>query len=903
MTSGVHVRVLGSLELVIDGQTVDVPGTKRQAVLALLVLGAPDAVSIDRIVDAVWPDEPPASGRAALQSHISRLRRHLGPHASLLTRTAGGYRLAIARDDVDAAVLAETWAPWRGTPLDGLLAIPKLAAWSRKIVESWAEAGDALAAGALASGDTARALGVTAEVGEVEPLRESTVVLRVHALSVAGRVVEALREAHTFRKRLVEETGLDPSPALAAAEHDAAQGHAPPPSRVARPLTPLLGRDAEVAGVERLLASERLVTLLGPAGVGKSHLALEVAHRASNHVATTLVHLSAVTEGAAVAPALADALGIHGGATSDLVDRCARRLRGAPHLVVMDTCEHVLDEVRHLVAQLLPACPELVMLATSRERLAIAAEQTCRVDPLAAATAAELFLDRARRAAGASAIDHIDATAVTRVVRALDALPLAVELAAGRLAFMDVHDLEARLDRALDLLARPGASGTIAAAHHATLRAAITWSYDLLPVQEQHLFRTLAAFPDGVDLATAERVASRLNVEADPGTALAHLVDASMLVLRMAPSRRYAMLDTLRTFGLDALRACGEEQSALDGLVQWAVEFSTSFKDASHSEDEPAADAHLRAEIANIRAAWRVAMNRGDVTAAAAIAVGLRNAVVWRERADVRSWAIELASSPLIGGHSLEAGVCALAAEATWLGSGDLAGAELFATRAREALPPQIDETWALVHEASGDVQLLNGRTEEAITAFRLAMQYEPWAYDAQTLIALACAYAGDLATAQEELDGARRRPMYPTARAFARYVDGEIAGLERDWESAEAAYRDVIAAVRMTGASFVEGVAEVGLVSALVGTGRHAEALAGYRALIGRWERTGSWIQMWTTLRNLAELLETLGQRGASKLLKTAADYPPGPEATSERDEALTAARDAIAAALREQR
>jgi tetratricopeptide (TPR) repeat protein len=251
-------------------------------------------------------------------------------------------------------------------------------------------------------------------------------------------------------------------------------------------------------------------------------------------------------------------------------------------------------------------------------------------------------------------------------------------------------------------------------------------------------------------------------------------------------------------------------------------------------------------------------------------------------------------------GHRLEGAACALAAEATWFGTGDLDGAERLAARAIATLvDAPIDLTWAMIHEAAGDVHLLRGRTEEAASMHRLAAQHLPWAYEGRALAALALAYSGDPSAARLELDEARRHASYPTLRGFGRYVDAEIDGLEEDWESAEAGYREAIAVAGATGASFLVGVAEVGLVSALVATGRARDALTGYEALIGRWERSGSWVQQWTTLRNLAGVLDATGQSDAAGRLRAFAADPPGPDRPQERDAALATARAAIAEAL----
>ena len=271
------------------------------------------------------------------------------------------------------------------------------------------------------------------------------------------------------------------------------------------------------AALRRLLASERLVTVVGPGGVGKTRLASEVA---VGFEPATAVLLSPITDDRALPQAIADALDlrvIHG----DALNACAALLGAGARLLFIDNCEHLLDGVRRVVQHLINECPQVTVLATSREPLGLPAEQRLRLAPLSVSEptdldgverspAVALFVDRATRLQPDFSLEPDQLAAVTEIVRRLDGLPLAIELAAARLSALGLADLHARIDQALDLLGdgRDGRDGT--------LRQAIRWSYDLLPESEQALLRHISVFPDGLDLPTAETVASDLDAGSVP---------------------------------------------------------------------------------------------------------------------------------------------------------------------------------------------------------------------------------------------------------------------------------------------------------------------------------------------------------------------------------------------------
>ena len=313
-----------------------------------------------------------------------------------------------------------------------------------------------------------------------------------------------------------------------------------------------------------------------------------------------------------------------------------------------------------------------------------------------------------------------------RIVRRLDGMPLAIELAAGRLASLSLADLAARLDRALDLLGGGTETGD---ERHSTLRAAIQWSYELLPVEQQRLFRNLAIFPDGFDLATAEAVAAEVAPSADPTSAVAHLVDASMLEATLGDVPRYRMLDTLRSFGLDRLAAHQEDESAMARFLEWAASFARWVDDTITTADEPLANRRLLAELGNLRAAWHYARATDDLDLMAELVISLHwpssSRVVITE---IWSWTIELASHPRLVDHPRAASVLGAASAASWLSAGDVdTRREPWPSRGLALAGEQDCAVPAAMPRAVGDVRLFEGRFDEAVALYLEAGDGTPW--------------------------------------------------------------------------------------------------------------------------------------------------------------------------------
>ncbi|TLQ47701.1 AfsR/SARP family transcriptional regulator [Streptomyces marianii] len=967
----VRVEVLGPLRLLVDGAGVDVPGPKRRAVLALLALAESRTVTIDRLVDALWPSQVPDSGRQALHNHVSRLRGHLGAASDRLETRHDGYRLVLGDGELDLAqaralfaaaqhdarggyaLLRQAHELWRGPVLADLADVGPIAAAVEDCARLRQDVTDALIARAVAAGRAEEVVGLAAASWAADPLREPAVLLLMRALAATGQAPRALHTAREYRRRLIDETGLDPSPALDATEHDILTGavpltetaypkeaypketaplaetapapetSAPPPTpRAAPPATvdapsrptrqtgepagapeqpdsqprpgasvppgpsaaldspgraaiPLIGREPQVRALRELLATERLVTLVGPGGVGKTRLALEVARR---NGAVAVLCLAPVTDAAALAHALATALNLKVD-RGDVLSACLAVLADHPGLLVVDNCEHLLDGVRDAVDTILTACPGTTLLATSREPLGLPVEHLYRLTPLALPRPGDdpaqipssaLFLERARRVRPGPPPTEEDLRTVAGIVRRLDGMPLAIELAAGRLSTFSLTDLQRRLERSLDLLA----GGTSSAdRRHRTLRATLEWSYELLTPDEQRLFRHLAVFPDGVDPDTAERIADDLGLGGDPGAALARLVDASMIEASFEGATRYRMLQTLRAFALDRLAAAGEDDAAAGRLLAWARTLTAWIGRTLDSGREGEADSALRRELPNLRAAWRLARARGAVDDAAAVVTALYDAVTYRDLVEIRDWAVELAADEALDGHPLAGEVLGTAAEATYH-RGEYRRAGLLARTGLERTTGTTGRWRCLSVLSVAD--LARGAYEDVVEHSLAALALVGPQRENLGIAALATAYAGDPDQARRLNERGLAGAVSPSMRAWGAYVAGEIDSLAGHNDAAEVRYVRAVELARASGATFLVGVATVGLLSLRARTGRVHEALGGYREVIDYFARNGNWTHLWVTLRNLAGLLRRLGDEETAVLIETAADGAP---------------------------
>lgn len=617
----VRIGLLGPLEVRDDdGTPVDVAGTRLRTLLTILALQPGQLISTTHLVDGIWGDEPPAGAANALQALVSRLRRAL-PTVTIESHPTG-YRLAVDAEAVDVTRFERLVARGRRTPDDpaatsrtlqealdlwrgsALLDVADLAYFQAPLAHLHEVRLSAIEERIDADLRLGRGADVVAELATLvteHSLRERLVRHLMRALVSVGRPAEALTVYERTRELLADQLGADPSAELAALHAAILRGEvgsmpaatdkpavldaatASPRTNVRAGLTSFVGRDRDVAEVADLVGEFRLTTLIGPGGAGKTRLATEVARALlllgpdDLPEGAYLVELASVDDGADIPSAVAAAIGLRDLAliardsADDPLDRLVGALRSRAMLLVLDNCEHVIGAAASVADWLLGECPRLRILATSREPLGITGEAVRPVEPLRLPPpgagnadlltydAVRLLVDRARAARPGLVFTDSELDSAWQICRALDGMPLAIELAAARLRTMDVEQLASRLDDRFRLLT--GGSRT-ALPRQQTLRAVVDWSWDLLSDAERALLRRLAMFSGGATTEAAERVCTGGAVAgADVLGLLTALTDKSLLVAGTETTPRFRMLETIRAYCLERLDEAGEREA------------------------------------------------------------------------------------------------------------------------------------------------------------------------------------------------------------------------------------------------------------------------------------------------------------------------------------------------------
>jgi predicted ATPase/DNA-binding SARP family transcriptional activator len=677
--------MLGPLEVRADsGALLEVGGARLRALLIVLALDPGRVVTTARLIDALWEDQVPAGATNALQALVSRLRR-AAPGIAVKPHPAG-YQLDLDPDAVDVRRFERLAARGR----DQLRHDPQAAAETlRSALELWRGPALADVAGARFAREPIARLeelrlsaiqdrteaelrlgageSLVAELEALvvaEPLREPLVGQLMRALHAAGRPGAALVAYEGVRGRLADQLGTDPSAELVALHTELLRAAPPPgPQALAAPvatnlraeLTSFVGRDRELSEVGRLLDASRLTTLTGPGGAGKTRLAVEAARVALTTMpdGVWLVELAPVSDGGEVAQTALATLGLRdqaliargplGGPMPDggvePLGRLVAALSGKAALLVLDNCEHLVEAAAAVADRILRTCPRIRIVATSREPLGITGETLWPVEPLSlpppgadAATAVgypavRLLADRAGAARPGFAVTVANVGAVVRICRALDGMPLAIELAAARLRAMTPDEVAARLDDRFRLLT--GGSRT-ALPRHQTLRAVVDWSWELLSEAERALCRRLSVFAGGATVAAAEEVCAGGPVaRGDVLHLLTTLVDKSLLVARHDErGTRYRMLETIRAYGQERLAEAGERETLRVAHAAYFFGLAAAAEPQLRAADQLAWLDRLSADHDNLHAALRGAIAAGDA-AAAVEAVGLLGWYWW----------------------------------------------------------------------------------------------------------------------------------------------------------------------------------------------------------------------------------------------------------------------------------
>ncbi len=644
--------LLGPLSVTLDGAPIALGGQKRRALLAVLLLDANHVVSRDRLIDALWGEDPPDTARNTIQVYVSQLRKLL-PEGVLET-AAPGYRLVVEPEAVDlfefmrlseegrtalgagdapgaADALEAALALWRGAPLADFAWEPFAQTEIVRLEELRLAALEDRIEADLSLGRHGQLIAELERLVAEHPLRERLRGQLMLALYRSGRQADALAVYQRARRTMVDELGIEPGESLRRLErsilaHDpslnAPQAGATSPRRVPTPPTPLLGRERELAALADLVRNEdtRLVTLTGTGGIGKTRLALELVRRLAPefHNGSAVATIATLRDPALVTRAILEALEIPE-VGRDPEEELIRVLKDSELLLLVDNFEQVLPAARN-IARLLEAAPALKLIVTSRAPLHVAAEREFPVPPLAEDEAAELFIARAQAANPDFALSEQNAAAVAELCARLDGLPLAIELAAARTKLLPPTALLSRLGNRLELLT---GGRRDAPQHQQTLRMTLDWSYDLLDPAAQRLFARLGVFAGGCTLPSAEAVCDG---DGSVLEGLAALVDESLVAQRetVAGEPRFSMLEIVREYALERLSTSGEGEETRRRHLEHFVVFAEQAEPELIGADQIEWLDRVDHEHDNLRAALAYALETADSSSALRLVVGVR---------------------------------------------------------------------------------------------------------------------------------------------------------------------------------------------------------------------------------------------------------------------------------------
>lgn len=907
-------RVLGTVGIVDGTALLPLGGGMPRRLLAVLLAYRNTVVSADRLCDVLW-DVAPDSAAATLQSYVSRLRRfvELDPGAALVNR-APGYVLEVADTAVDAGRFDAGLTEARALlPRDPVAALDRLDAalgeWRGDAFAEFAETEwirpEAVRLEELRLVAVETRIDAQLRVGrhhEVvseldalrldHPLREQFARQAMLALHRSGRQAEALRVAQQFRATLRDDLGLEPSgelreleaaileerdelawvpPALPASRERAA-GRDPLPIET----TALVGRERDLELAVRLLETGRILTLFGPGGVGKTRLA----HRLATTIAdqftdgVRLVELAPVRDEGAVPAAFAAALDVQQRANRSVDEAIVELLAPRSVLLVLDNCEHVLDTTSELVEQILQWCPDVQVLATSREPLGVPAEVVWSVPPLPVPArvdlpladlqdvpAVELFVARARSAQRDFALDADNHEAVAELCIRLDGVPLALELAAARMRSMSPAQLAERLPERFRVLA---GSRRATDPRHRTLRDLVEWSYDLLTPDEQLLFDRLSVFAGPFVLEQAERVVAGNGIdERDVAGLLGVLVDKSMLA---AQGGRFRLLETLREFGREQLAQRRDANVIRDAHVAVHAELSRAASRGLNGPHEGQWMEDLTASFDDVRDAHRAAVAAGDVDAAMRIVIGVREYAWRRIRYEHLTWADATVAMPGARDHALSPVLLGVVAYGHFV-RGDFVRAIEMGEHAVAEAERLGALTAGLAERALGNAYFFRLHQSDAI-AWMERMVDAAQATGAAAIVAHAyymCAVAqtsiGDLDRARgfaAQSAAAAIESGSPTALALADYARA-ISVAAEDPARALALFDRSAQRGESVGNRWIRAFALTESLWIRAQQGDPHGALAGYRDVIDTWFRGSDSANLWLSLRYVVAILASL--------------------------------------------
>lgn len=882
-----QISVIGPLRVRDQwGADVTPDGGLQRRLLALLVLRRGEVVSRDTAVDVLWPATPPADPSAALQNHVSRLRALLPD--GLIRSVGSGYLLdaELVRVDVDEVAesiaaemgpgargrLAELLDRWAGAPYPELADSDVVHHEEARLAELRVGAEEALAEALIAAGDTDRIIArLTALIAD-EPLRERPRALLMAALGSQGRIVEALRAFDDFRRLLGDELGIEPSAALTA-QHVALLGGLSTSfvdatmSRVPSPTTTLIGRDALIENVLASVTSHRVVTLVGPGGVGKTRLMTEVGRRLITGREHPVVFCDlSQADISSVADVVASSLGIDARFGVPAVQRVVEMLEPVEMVLLFDNCEHVVESAADVIERIVRSCPLVSIVSTSRERLRVSGEHVRVVPTLLAddgESAVALFVDRAQDVRADFAPTGAERESIDEIVRRLDGLPLAIELAAARLHTHDVAEVAAGLGDPLALLS----SGFRTSSRHSSLEAVIEWSHGLLDDGLRLLFDALSVFRRSFTAVDAAAVA-----DIDAATAvsmLSQLVERSLV--SRTDNRRYQMFETLRAFGAARLVEAGRSDGIAERHARWMLEWA---EDVERRLDLTGERAIVEVDdaVTELRLAIDWLLDHDLLEHAARMIAALLNYALLRLRADVLEWSHLVLDAGLADDRPVAPKIWTAAAYGSWM-KGDVTEAGRLVSCAVD-IAERGSGLSQQVATMRGNFDLFEGRLDDAAHWYRIAVEVSE--VPTQHLIAsgtlmLALGYSGD--DSAHDLGEELLRQVADDVTAPAAYIwycVGE-ADLSVDVDRARRRLTRAIELAEITNASLARGVAGASRASIEARIGDPMAAATDYLWLIPHWRRASMWSTQWTMLRSIVVLLERLGSHHDAAVIEGA--------------------------------
>jgi len=656
-----------------DGILAEVPGARLRGLLIALALESGHVVPNATLVDWIWGERLPSDAANALQRLVSRLRKALPD--GLVEGQTGGYRLTLEPDAVDAVrfehlidqargaenprrvrLLREGLALWRGAAMQDI-GLQESAAFDAAVTRleglRLTAAEDRFDA-EIGLGHGAALVAELTDLVAAHPMRERLVAAQMRALVAAGRDTEALLVYQRTRETLADELGVDPSPGLSALHVALLRGELGRreenrKTNLRAELTSFVGKDSDVAAVRELIAGHRLTTLIGPGGSGKTRLATETARTLLDDLpdGAWLADLAAIGADGDVAQAALAALGLRdallgGTPNAEPTGQLIAAIREREALLILDNCEHVIESAATFAHRVLGECQRLRILATSREPLGITGEALWLVEPLAlpeadasqgeieSSPAVQLLRDRADAVRKDLAADARTLSTMARVCRALDGMPLAIELAAARLRAMSLDQLASRLDDRFRLLT---SGSRTALPRHKTLRAVVDWSWELLTDAERMVLRRLSVFSGGASLEAAERIGAASAVEqgaieqgaVEPEQVLellTALTEKSLLVAEGDSAPRYRMTGTIKEYAGHRLAEAEETDLARQAHLAYFTELTETADPHLRRAEQLEWLATLEAEHDNIGSAMRGALAAGEAHAAMRLAAG-----------------------------------------------------------------------------------------------------------------------------------------------------------------------------------------------------------------------------------------------------------------------------------------